>query len=259
LLETAIQAAKAAAEIIKAAEPAEIEIHQKAPRSLVTNIDLAAERVIVDTIRARYPDHSILSEEMGAAKTSSEYLWVIDPLDGTANFSSRIPIYSVGVALAYRGQVIAAAVIDPNRNEVFTAERGSGAHLNGKRIHVGDTTQWENVVLGYDAGYSEGRAAQTFSVATHFRPVVRNLRTIGSAVLGLTWVAAGRFDIYIHSSLAPWDLAAGWLLIEEAGGRVTNFSGGKATLETKAIITGNPTIQRDLLQRLPAELVKFPD
>lgn len=259
LLGTALAAAQAAAKEIKSGAGQALDIVQKAPRSLVTNVDLAAERAILSIIKSYYPNHAILSEEMGKEEAESDYMWIIDPLDGTANFSSRIPIYATAVAVAHKGKVVAAAVIDPNRDEVFSAAKGFGAFVNGAKMHVGNTVDWSNVVVGYDAGYDEERASQTFDIISHLRPKVRNLRTIGSAVLGLTWVAAGRFDIYIHGSVAPWDMAAAWLFIEEAGGKISDLSANAVNIGTRALVASNPQLHGRVITEIDSGLVSFPN
>lgn len=258
MLEVALAAAEAAAQkVIEGANQAK-EVHKKAPRSLVTNVDLAAEKAAIGVIRARFPDHAILSEETGPISGSAGYTWIIDPIDGTANFTSGIPFYCVSIAVARGPEVVGAVVIDPVRHETFTAERGSGAFSNRRKIQVSNTAHWEDVVVGYDLGYSDERASQTFALAGFLRPKVRNLRTLGSAVLGLAFVAAGRFEVFVHSSVAPWDLAAGWLLVEEAGGIVTDMSGKRAALETQAVLATNRTLQQSLLEELPKDLLLFP-
>ncbi|MCL5257215.1 MAG: inositol monophosphatase [Chloroflexi bacterium] len=258
MIEVAIAAAQAAAEkVIEGASQAK-EVHQKAPRSLVTNFDLAAEKAAIDIIRGKFPSHAILSEEAGSLAGSGEYTWVIDPIDGTANFTSGIPFYCVAIAAMRGPEVVAAAVIDPMRQETFTAERGSGAFSNGERIQVSGASRWQDVVLGYDLGYSDERASQTFGIAGFLRPKVRNLRTLGSAVLGLAYVATGRFEAYVHSSLAPWDLAAGWLLAEEAGGVVTDLTGQRATIHTKSVLASSQLLHHSMLAELPEGLLLLP-
>lgn len=258
MIEVAIAAAEAAAKQVTEGAGHITDVQKKAPRSLVTNVDLAAEKAAIDVIKSAYPDHAILSEEAGATPGRSEFTWVIDPIDGTANFTSGIPFYAVSVAVAREEEIVAAVVIDPVRRERFTAERGSGSFCNGVQVHARPTSCLEDVVIGYDLGYSEERAAQTFNIAGFLRPSVRNLRTLGSAVLGLTYVAAGRFDVFLHSSVAPWDLAAGWLLVEEAGGVVTDMTGAPPALSTQSVLATNRHLLPLLLQAIPAGLMPLP-
>ena len=216
--------------------------------NLVTEADHAAEKAIIDEIKKSFPDHFILSEEVGEIKMDSSYKWIIDPIDGTVNFANGIPICCVSIGLEYNGKMIFGAVYNPLMNEFFFAERGEGATLNDKKIQV---SQRENIlecclVTGFPYKYldSENGPLQVFE---KFIRAGLPIRRLGSAAIDLCWVAAGRFDGFYEHKLQAWDSAAGFLIVEEAGGKVTDFKGEPYSPYQPHIIASNGKIHNDLV------------
>lgn len=192
----------------------------------VTPVDHASEQAILDVIRRRFPGHDYLAEERGTSRTGSPYLWVIDPLDGTLNFAHGLPVCCVSIGLVERGRAVLGGVYDPFRDETFFAERGRGATLNGRRLRASGVRAVEGSLLVTGFPYDRNRRAALYAgIVRDFLRKAQDLRRSGSAALDLAWVAAGRYDGFWEFSLSPWDVAAGRLLVEEAGGRITDFSG----------------------------------
>ncbi len=192
--------------------------------NLVTEIDKQSEKLIIKKILQHYPDHAILGEEGGAQDQKSEYRWIIDPLDGTTNYTHGLPIFCVTIGIEHKNEIVAGVIYDPNRDELFTAEKGKGAFLNGKKISVTKTDSLINSLLVTGFPYNVNENPQ--SVIEHFNnflPKAQGVRRLGSAAIDLAYVACGRFDGYWEVYLHPWDKAAGVLLVKEAGGIVTNF------------------------------------
>ena len=214
---------------------------------LVTEADHASEKVIIDIIQKKYPDHFILSEETGEIKTTSEYKWIIDPIDGTINFANGIPICCVSIGLEKDGEIIMGSVYNPFMNELFVAEKKMGATLNNKKIQVSNKANVGNscLVTGFPYTYveSENGPLEIFSALIRKAIPVRRL---GSAAIDLCWVAAGRFDGYFEHHLQTWDSAAGFLMVKEAGGKVTDFSGKDYSVYQKQILATNGFIHEEL-------------
>jgi myo-inositol-1(or 4)-monophosphatase len=253
MLSVAIEAAKEAGSFLKQSvgKVKNIEMKKDEERNLVSEIDKESEAMIIRRIKRRFPDHAILAEESGGTEASAEYKWIIDPLDGTTNFLHGLPIFSVTIGIEWKGEIVAGVVYDPNSDELFTAERGSGAYLNGKRLQVSPASRLINslVVTGfpYNIADNPDHAVEHFE---HFLMECQGIRRLGSAALDLSYVAAGRFDGFWEVSLNPWDMAAGILLVNEAGGRVTDFSGGPASIYNKQILASNAMIHESMLQVL---------
>ena len=217
--------------------------------NLVTEADLASEIAIFDVIRAAYPDHFILSEETGELASESEYKWIVDPIDGTVNFANGIPICCVSIGLEKHGKMIMGAVYNPIMNEMFIAESGMGATLNGNKISVGkkDKVINSNLVTGFPYKYLDSLNGPL----QVFEKLIRQgipVRRLGSAALDLCWVAAGRFDGFYEHSLHAWDSAAGFLIVEEAGGRVTDFAGNTYSPYQPHILATNGLIHEEMLE-----------
>lgn len=230
MLNIAVRAARNAGKIIlRASEDlSRVEATQKGTNDLVTNIDKDAESIVRDTILKSYPDHSIVGEEFGHHEgKDADYLWVIDPLDGTTNFVKGIPHYAVSIALRVKGRVEQAVVYDPIRDELFTASRGQGAQLNNKRIRVSKSIELQGTVLATGFPFKQKHHMDAYLEA--FKALfihTADIRRAGSAALDMAYVAAGRMDGFFEIGLKPWDTAAGELLVKEAGGMVTDFAGG---------------------------------
>ncbi|MFN7835036.1 MAG: inositol monophosphatase family protein [Burkholderiaceae bacterium] len=244
MLNVAIKAARAAGKIINRAslDIDLVRIGNKGPNDFVTETDQAAETTIIDILRQAYPTHAILAEESGASG-ESDYQWIIDPLDGTANFIHNYPHYAVSIALAHRGVLSQAVIFDPVRNDLFTASRGEGAFLNNRRIRVSKRTKLRECLIGISYPAKPDVSMQT--IAAEFVTITRataGIRRTGSAVLDLAYIASGRLDGYLSFGLKPWDLAAGALLVQEAGGLVTDFTGESDYLEAGDLVAANAKI-----------------
>jgi myo-inositol-1(or 4)-monophosphatase len=250
MLNTAVKAARKAGSIInRASQDIDIvRVGQKGRADFVTEVDHAAEAAIVEVLRKAYPDHAILAEESGASG-ESEYTWIIDPLDGTTNFIHGFPQYAVSIALQHRGQITQAVVYDPTRNEIFTATRGAGAYLDDRRIRVSKRDQMREALIG--TGFPFREMSQIDSYLEMFKAVAAEtsgIRRPGAAALDLAYVASGRLDGFWEAGLAPWDMAAGSLLILEAGGLVTDYAGEPGYMESGKIVAGSPKIFGQLLK-----------
>ena len=253
MLQVAIEAAKEAGKFLKysVGRVKNIEVKQGEERNLVSEIDKGSEAKIIGIIRRHYPNHAILAEESGASDTSSDYKWVIDPLDGTTNFLHGLPIFNVTIGVEYKGEIVAGVVYDPNLDEMFTAEKGSGAYLNGKRLKVTTSSALIDSLLV--TGFPYNIAQNPENAIGHFVNFLveaRGLRRLGSAALDLSYVAAGRFDGFWEVNLNPWDMAAGILLVREAGGRVTDFAGQESTIYKKQVLASNNAIHEAMLRVL---------
>lgn len=248
MLNTAIKAARRAASIINRAsfDLSAVKVSKKQHNDFVTEVDKASEEVIIDTLKKAYPDHAILAEESGASANlhdDNENVWIIDPLDGTTNFIHGFPQYCISIALQQRGQITQAVVYDPTRNEMFTASKGAGAYLNEKRIRVANRVKLEDALIGTGFPFRETDGVDQY--LRMFRLMTENcsgLRRPGSAALDLCYVASGRLDGFFEKGLKPWDIAAGSLIITEAGGIVGNFKGESDYLYQGDVITGNPKL-----------------
>ncbi len=206
----------------------EMSIQSKAGRhNLVTEWDKKVETETIEFIRSRFPDHTFLAEEGGKqGGGKGKVHWIIDPIDGTVNFAHGIPVYAVSIAATFEGEVLAGAIIDPSRDELFTAEKGQGAFLNGKRLKVTETADLKNAIAATGFPYNvDENPLKCIDLFVHFIKQGIPIRRLGSAVLDLAYLAAGRLDFFWEVSLMPWDYAAAKLLIEEAGGRFTHFDG----------------------------------
>lgn len=256
MLEIAIEAAKQAGKYLKNNVGKVYEIQQKGgqERNLVTAIDKRSEAIIIETIRRHYPAHDILAEESqpaGGADNSSKYKWIIDPLDGTTNFTHGLPVFCVSIGLEYNEQIIAGVIYDPNLDELFTAEKGKGAFLNGKRIFVSKTASLKRSLLvtgfPYNIADNPNHAIERF---VNFLMQAQAVRRMGSAAIDLAYVAAGRYDGFWEVALNPWDMAAGALLVQEAGGKLSDFTGNSFSVYQKEICATNGLIHEEMISVL---------
>jgi myo-inositol-1(or 4)-monophosphatase len=215
---------------------------------VVTQVDIQAERAILDILRREYPDFGLLSEESPERKSDTPYVWVVDPLDGSRNYASGVPQCCTVVALARSDVVVVGVTYDPFRDELFTAEEGQGAFLNGRRIHVTIKETLEQCLMGFDLGYADEKGRMTLELVGRLWPKLQGLRLTGSSSLGLAYAAAGRFDIYFHHRLFPWDIAAGLLLVKEAGGVVVDHRGGPIALHKESVVASSQRIVDEFLK-----------
>jgi len=252
MLTIAVKAARRAGNIINrgARELDLLTVTSKGPKDFVSEVDREAERAIVEILLGSYPDHAILAEEGTAkgANAAAENVWIIDPLDGTTNFLHGFPQYCVSIALSQRGQITQGVVYDPIRNDLFTATRGRGAFLNDRRIRVSKRQHLRDCLIGTGFPFRDGRYLDTYlkmmkTMVEH----TAGLRRPGAAALDLAYVAAGFTDGFFETGLSPWDVAAGSLLVTEAGGLIGNFTGDAEFMETKECIAGNPKIYGQLV------------
>ena len=254
MLTIAVKAARRAGSIINRAarDVDQVTVTRKRHNDFVTEVDKNAEGAIIDVIRGAYPDHAILAEESGksaGAKGVSEYTWIIDPLDGTTNFIHGFPQYAVSIALMHRQTLAHGVIYDMAKNELFQASRGGGAFLNDRRIRVSKRTHFEDALIGTGFPYSNMESLDQYLAM--FRAVVSQVagvRRAGAAALDLAYVAAGRLDGFWELGLSPWDIAAGILIIQEAGGLVSDLHGESDYLQSGRIVGGNPKIFHQLLR-----------
>jgi myo-inositol-1(or 4)-monophosphatase len=231
-----------------------VAVEYKGEINLVTEVDRACELAILETIRSRYPDHDIVTEETDLARTGSRHVWFVDPLDGTTNFAHSSPMFCASVALAVGGEIVAGAVYDPVRDELFTAERGGGAHLNGRRLEVSRADELIRSLLITGFPYDLHRKLDArLKLFNRIMGVARAVRRDGSAALDLCYVAAARADGFWEEILNPWDMHAGRLVVEEAGGRATRFDGSALGLGPGEIVATNGRIHEAMIDVLREE------
>jgi myo-inositol-1(or 4)-monophosphatase len=253
LLNTAVKAARRAGTIINRAslDLDLLKVGRKAPNDFVTEVDRAAEAAIIEVLSSAYPDHDFLAEETGtagaankaAARAASEYVWIIDPLDGTTNFIHGFPQYAVSIGLSYRGQITQAVVYDPVHNDLFVASKGKGAMLNDRRIRVSQRDRLDESLIGTGFPFRNFDSLDLYvSMFKEFTQKTAGVRRPGAAALDLAYVACGRLDGFFEIGLMPWDAAAGALLITEAGGLIGNFKGEENYLFHENIIGASPKV-----------------
>jgi myo-inositol-1(or 4)-monophosphatase len=262
MLNIAVKAARRAGAIINRAalDRTQLEIHSKRANDFVTQVDKSAEAAVIDVVRQAYPDHAILGEESGAlpgrsggpAKSApSEYRWVIDPLDGTTNFIHGFPQYCVSIAVQHRGATQHGVIYDPGKNELFTASKGRGAFLDDRRVRVSKCAQLKDALVGTGFPFKElGRVDLYVRQMKYLMQHSSGIRRAGAAALDLAYVAAGRLDAFWEMGLSPWDMAAGALMIQEAGGLVGDLSGDSTYLESGDIAAATPKVLAQLLAAL---------
>jgi myo-inositol-1(or 4)-monophosphatase len=253
MVNIAIRAARRAGELMirQLNQLESVKVTEKARNEYVTSVDKNAEEAIIEIIRDHYPEHSILAEESGAAG-DHEYQWIIDPLDGTTNYMHGFPVFSVSIAVARRGEIEHGVVYDPLRQEIFSASRGSGAQLDGHRIRVSKRTtlQQSLIATGFPYRANLQHIDRYLDMLRAVMLETAGVRRPGSAALDLCYVAAGRVDAFWELGLAKWDIAAGALIIREAGGRISDFRGGDGYLDSGNVVAGNPKVYAALSKLL---------
>jgi len=253
MIQLAIEAALETGKYLKESVGKVLQVESKFGQetNLVTQIDKNAEEIIINKIRKKYPDHDFLAEESGSHNKQSEYRWIIDPLDGTLNFTHGIPLFSVSIAVEKQGEIVAGVVYEPNLDELFTAEKGKGAFLNKKPIRVSkvDSLIESMMVTGfpYTIRDNPDNAVQHF---VNLLMKVQGVRRLGSAAVDLCYVACGRFEGFWEVSLNAWDMAAGVLFIEEAGGRFTDLRGAPSSIYNKQVLMTNGLIHDKVVEVL---------
>ena len=255
MLNVAVKAARAAGAIINRAalDVEAVRISQKQVNDFVTEVDHASEKVIIETLLAAYPGHGILAEESGSeyGAKDSEFVWIIDPLDGTTNFIHGFPVYCVSIALAVRGKVEQACIYDPSRNDLFTATKGRGAYMNDRRLRVSKRTRLNECLISTGFPFRTGdNFKQYLAIMADLMPRTAGLRRPGAAALDLAYVAAGFTDGFFETGLSPWDVAAGSLLVTEAGGLVGNLTGEPEFLDQRECLAAAPRIYGQLVPLL---------
>jgi len=262
LLEVAIVASEKAGDIILGnAGGAEVSERKANSRDLLTLIDPLCEKTIRETVLAKFPDHDFLGEEdvlpgkeasaaaiaAKLATSPSYYLWIVDPIDGTTNFVHGMPLCMPSVAVAYKGQVVVGVIHDPHRGETFTAVKGRGAHMNGERIKVGQQSTLGDAIVAMGSPPAVESMEMSLKGVRVLMPKVRTIRMLGSAALMLAWVAIGRLTCYWEYDLSSWDISAGAILIEEAGGKFTDLEGNDFSLRVRKMCASNGLIHDDIL------------
>jgi myo-inositol-1(or 4)-monophosphatase len=254
MLNFAIRVARDAGALLRDRLGTRIDIGHKGSINLVTDVDLASEKLIREAISTYYPRHEILAEEGGLTESASEYRWIVDPLDGTTNYAHGYPVFCVSIGLEHKGEVIIGVVYDPMRDEMFTAERGAGAALNNRPVRVSKTEDLMQSILSTGFPYDIKTSALTnLNHWANFAMNAQALRRDGAAALDLCYVACGRFDGFWELNLSPWDTAAGALIVAEAGGRITDFAGGPFSNYKPEIVASNGLIHERMIEVLTME------
>ena len=248
-LEVSVQAARLAGGIIKERFNSIKEINFKGVKDIVTDVDLAAEKAILGLLKEEFPDFGVLAEESAPLETASPFTWVVDPLDGTRNYAAGVPHFCTVVALSYGDTPVVGVTYDPMRDEMFTAEQGKGAFLNGDKLEISENTEVKQALLCCDLGYVDEKAGLALDLIRSLWPDIISIRLMGSSALGVAYAAANRVDLYFHHSLSPWDIASGHVLIQEAGGIIVDKQGQPANLRTPSVIASNPQLVSDFLKR----------
>ncbi len=257
MLNIAVKAARRAGAIINRASQdiGTLTVKSKNYNDFVSEVDVAAERVIIDTLKDAYPDHGFLGEESGSSENQSDFIWIIDPLDGTTNFLHNFPQYCVSIALQHKGEITQAVIYEPNRNDLYTATKGRGAFLNDKRIRVSKCDKLQQSLIGTGFPFRDFKHLDTYLAM--FKSMLQKtsgIRRPGSAALDLAYVANGSLDAFWEIGLSPWDIAAGALLVQEAGGIISNLNGKNGWLESGNVLAASPKIYDAMVETLAPHL-----
>jgi len=259
MLNIAVKAARRAGAIINRASQdiGTLTVKSKNFNDFVSEVDIAAERAIIDTLKEVYPDHGFLGEESGSTTHQSDFIWIIDPLDGTTNFLHNFPQYCVSIALQHKGEITQAVIYEPNRNDLYTATKGRGAFLNDKRIRVSKCDKLKESLIGTGFPFRDFKHLDTYLAM--FKSMLQKttgIRRPGSAALDLAYVANGSLDAFWEIGLSPWDIAAGALLVQEAGGIISNLNGKEGWLQSGNVLAASPKIYDAILETLAPHLTE---
>ena len=247
-LEEAISAAKEAGEVLREGFGWQHSVSYKGEVDLVTEVDEQAERVIKEILLGAFPSYEMLAEESGRSSGQEDARWIVDPLDGTTNYAHGLPIFCVSIALERAGEVIVGVVHDPMREETYLAQRGGGATLNGEPIRVSDTDEPIQALIATGFPYDRAEMPEALELFGRFAAITRGMRRLGSTALDLCYVAAGRLDGYYERGIWAWDIAAGGLILEEAGGKVTDYRGAGLNLEGRQIVASNGYLHSAMME-----------
>ncbi len=250
-LEIAVTAATEAGNIILSHFGSRRQVAYKSKGNLVTDVDILSEKFIVALLKDEYPDWDVISEESNSSVTPTDYTWIVDPLDGTNNYTFGIPFFCINIALAKGEDILLGITYDPIRKELFRAESDRGAYLNDSMIQVSTNDSLQDSLAAFDLGYSYERGKEMLDIANKLWGRVHCVRLLGSASLGLAYVACGRINLYFHRYLFPWDIASGLILIREAGGEITDWDGKPASLRTSEIIAANHQLHQEFMTYFP--------
>jgi len=252
--EVARLCAREAGRLIMGAFGSRQDVLVKGRGNFLTETDLAAERAVIELLRLEYPDHAVLSEESGheedvsrvTSPVSRDWMWVVDPLDGTHNFSRGIPYFAFSIALCHGREPLLGLTYAPATSEEFFAEKGRGLTVNGEPARASAAERLGDCVLGVDLGYDDARAARMLEMVAEVWPV-QSVRVMGSAALGLAYAACGRYDLFLHHFLYPWDVAAGIVLVREGGGAIVDRDGGPVSIDSEGVVAGAPAAVEEML------------
>jgi myo-inositol-1(or 4)-monophosphatase len=246
-LEAAIEAAEAAGEVLRGGFGRQLDVEYKGETELVTEADEKAEQKIREVLEESFPDYGMLTEESGELEGEADARWIVDPLDGTTNYVHGVPFFSVSIALERDGEVVLGVVHDPMANDTYAAERGEGATLNGELIGVSDTDEPVRALVGTSYPDDPGELLMSLDLFERFTNLVRGMRRLGSGALDLCYVAAGRLDGCYEQGFSAWDIAAGVLILEEAGGEATSYQGSELDFEDKGLVASNGLLHPSLV------------
>jgi len=249
-LQIATEAAKEGGQVLLSNFHSRKKTKSKGRGNLVSEADFLSQEAILKLLKYEYPDFSVVSEEADPPTSVSGYTWIVDPLDGTNNYIFGIPFFCVNVALVKNQEILVGVTYDPNRNELFHAQKGGVAYLNDRLVHVSDKASLKASLIGLDLGYDAVRGRELLDIIIKLWPNVHGVRLMGSASLGLAYVACGHVDLYLHRFIYPWDIASGILLVREAGGIVSDWQGKPATFESQEIIACNDALYSSLVPNL---------
>ena len=247
-IEAALLAAREAGEVLREGFGWQHSVSYKGEVDLVTEVDEQAERVIKEILLGAFPSYGMLAEESGRSSGQEDARWIVDPLDGTTNYAHGLPIFCVSIALERAGEVVVGVVHDPMREETYLAERGGGATLNGELIRVSDTDEPIQALIATGFPYDRAEMPEALELFGRFAAITRGMRRLGSTALDLCYVAAGRLDGYYERGIWAWDIAAGGLILEEAGGKVTDYRGAGLNLEGRQIVASNGYLHSAMME-----------